>query len=73
MKPMLVAGILLMVFGAIILAYPAISYTKKEKVIDIGPIEATAEREKSIPLPPILGGVAIVGGGLLLLAGARKS
>lgn len=72
MKALLIAGVLLMVFGAIILAYPAITYTTDEKVLDIGPIKATAEREKTIPLHPAVGGVALVGGGLLLVLGARK-
>lgn len=69
---MRIAGILLIVLGLVSLALGGISYTKKEKVIDIGPIEATAERHKTIPLPPLLGGLALAGGVVLLIAGSRK-
>jgi hypothetical protein len=65
---MKIVAIVLIVLGAISLAYGGITYTKREKVLDIGPIEATAERHKTIPLPPIFGGVALAAGvGLLLL------
>jgi hypothetical protein len=67
------AGIVLIVLGAIALAYQGITYTTREKVLDIGPIEATKEEKKTIPLPPILGGVAIIGGVALLLGGRRTS
>jgi hypothetical protein len=66
-----VVGILLIVLGVIALAYQGITYTTREKVIDLGPIKATKETEKTIPLPPILGGAALVGGVVLLIAGAR--
>ena len=72
MKGLFVVGLLLMVFGAIVLAYPAIHYTTEEKVFEIGPIEATAEKEKTIPLHPAVGGAAIAGG-LLMAVGARKN
>jgi hypothetical protein len=65
-------GIVLIVLGIVALAYGGITYTKREKVLDIGPIEATAERQKTIPLPPVLGGLALVGGVALLIAGSRK-
>ncbi|MEO5574433.1 MAG: DUF3185 domain-containing protein [Gammaproteobacteria bacterium] len=55
------------------LAYQGITYTTREKVIDIGPIHATAETEKTIPLPPLLGGLALVGGIVLVVVGAKKS
>jgi hypothetical protein len=67
-----VVGILLIVLGVIALAYQGITYTTREKVIDLGPIKATKETEKTIPLPPILGGAALVGGVVLLIAGARS-
>jgi hypothetical protein len=69
---MRIAGIVLIVIGVISLAIGGISYTTREKVLDIGPIEATAERHKRIPLPPLLGGVALAGGIVLMIAGGRK-
>ncbi len=56
----------------IALAYGGISYTKEEKVLDIGPIEATAKTRETIPLPPLLGGLALAGGVALMIAGSRK-
>jgi hypothetical protein len=69
---MKIAGIALIVLGVISLALGGINYTKREKVLDIGPIEATAERHKTIPLPPLLGGLALAGGIVLLIAGSKK-
>jgi cytochrome c biogenesis protein CcdA len=69
---MRIIGILLIAVGLISLALGGISYTKREKVLDIGPIEATAERQKTIPLPPLLGGLALAGGVVLLIAGSKK-
>jgi hypothetical protein len=65
-------GIILIVIGVIALALQGISYTTKEKVVDLGPVEATAEDEHYIPLPPVLGGVALVGGVVLVIAGSRR-
>ena len=73
MKPAGIIGIILIVVGVIALAYGGISYTKREKVIDAGPLQVSADREKTIPLPPILGGLCLVGGIVLVLAGNRKS
>jgi hypothetical protein len=69
---MKIIGILLIAFGIVALAYGGITYTTREKVLDVGPIEATAERQKTIPLPPLLGGLALAGGVALLIAGARR-
>ena len=69
---MRIVGIVLIVIGLVSLALGGISYTTKEKVVDIGPIEATAERHKTIPLPPLLGGLALTGGVVLLMVGSRK-
>jgi uncharacterized membrane protein HdeD (DUF308 family) len=66
-----IVGIILIVLGVIALAYGGISYTRREKVVDIGPIEATAERRETIPLPPVLGGLALAGGVILLVYGAK--
>ena len=72
MKTLTLLGIVLIVLGLAALAYQGFTYTTRETVIDIGPIKATADREKTIPLPPILGIVAVVGGVALMIAGSRK-
>ncbi len=72
MKSMSVAGIVLIVLGVGALAYQGITYTSRETVIDIGPLHATADRQKTIPLPPIVGGLAVAGGVALLVVGGRK-
>ena len=64
-------GVLLVVFGIVALVLGGITYTKREKVLDIGPITATAEHEKTIPLSPIVGIASLAGGIVLILAGAR--
>jgi hypothetical protein len=69
---MRIAGYILIVIGVISLAIGGISYTKREKVLDIGPLEATAERQKTIPLPPLLGAVALAGGVALVIAASKK-
>jgi uncharacterized membrane protein HdeD (DUF308 family) len=73
MKSATMIGIVLIVLGVVALAYQGITYTTQEKVIDIGPIEATAQTEKTIPLPPVLGALALVGGIVLVVVGAKKS
>jgi hypothetical protein len=72
MKPITLVAVLLIVLGVAVLAYPAISYKSEETILDMGPLKATAETTETIPLPPLLGGAAIAGGIVLLLAGARK-
>ena len=70
---MRIAGIALIVVGIVALLYGGITYTTREKVLDIGPIEATAKTRKTIPLPPVFGAVAIVGGiALMVVAGRGK-
>ena len=61
-----------MVFGVGILTYLGLYYTKREKVLDIGPIEATKETRKTIPIPPVVGGIALAGGIVLVVSGIRK-
>ena len=73
MKPVTLVGIALIVLGVLALAYQGITYTTREKVIDIGPLKASVDKEKSIPLPPIVGALALVGGVVLVIVGARKS
>ena len=72
MKTYTLAGIILIVIGIVALAYQGITYTTREKVVDIGPIQMTAEKTKTFPLPPIVGGVALVGGIVLLVMGRKK-
>ncbi len=69
---MKLAGIILIVLGALALAYQGIRYTTREKVVDLGPIEVTAEDRKTIPLPPVVGGVALAAGIALVLADRKK-
>ncbi|HYU79667.1 MAG TPA: hypothetical protein VEK56_11825 [Vicinamibacterales bacterium] len=70
-KLIAVAGVLLIVAGVLALAYQQISYTTRETVVDIGPLEATTETRKTVPLPPLVGIVAVAGGVIMLIA-ARK-
>jgi len=65
-------GIILVILGVLALAYQGIRYTTREKLIDIGPLKVTATEKKTIPLPPIVGGVAIVAGIVLILADRKK-
>jgi hypothetical protein len=67
-----IVGIILIVLGVIGFIAGGITYTEKETAIDMGPIEVQTEQEKTIPIPQILSGLAIVGGVALLIAGARK-
>jgi hypothetical protein len=73
MKGSILAGVLLVVLGALALAYQGITYTQQKKIIDLGPIQASTKTEKHIPLPPILGVVAITGGIVLLITGGRRA
>jgi hypothetical protein len=72
MRPIAVVGIVLIVLGLAALVYQGITYTSRETVIDIGPVHATADRQKTLPLPPVLGITAVAGGVALLVAGMRK-
>jgi hypothetical protein len=69
---MKLAGIILVVLGALALAYQGIRYTTREKLIDLGPLKVTATEQKTIPLPPIVGGIALVAGVALILADRKK-
>lgn len=66
MKSGMLVGLALMVLGILALVYQGIGYTTHKKVVDIGPIEATKTEHKSVPLPPILGAIALVGGIVLI-------
>jgi hypothetical protein len=65
-------GIVLIVLGLVGLAWGGISYTTRETVVDIGPIHATRDKTHNIPLPPIAGAVALIGGIVLLVAGGKE-
>jgi len=73
MRPAGIVGIILIIIGVIALALGGISYTKREKVIDAGPLQVSADREKTIPLPPVLGGICLVGGIVLVIVGSRPT
>jgi uncharacterized membrane protein len=72
MKSTTVLGIVLVVLGALALAYQGFNYTRRETVIDIGPIHATADKQEHVPLPPIIGGLALAAGVVLLVFGAKQ-
>jgi hypothetical protein len=73
MKSTAMFGIVLIVLGALALAYQGFSYTRREKVLDIGPIHATADSREHVDLPPIVGGLALAAGVILLFMGAKKA
>jgi hypothetical protein len=73
MKPMVLAGVVLIVLGVAALLYQSVSYTSRETVIDIGPLQATADRERTLAIPPALGMAVVLGGAALLIVGLRKS
>jgi hypothetical protein len=72
MKASMIIGIVLIVVGIVALGYEGITYTTREKVVDIGPLKASVEKKKTIPLSPVLGGAALIGGIVLVLAGSRR-
>ena len=73
MKSTSLLGMVLIVLGGLALAYQGFNYTRQEKVLDVGPIHATAERQERVSIPPILGGLALVAGIVLLVYGGRRS
>jgi hypothetical protein len=72
MRPITIVGIILIIFGIFVLVSEGITYTKTEKVLDIGPIEATTKREKTIPIHPMVGGAALAAGVVMMIAGSKK-
>jgi uncharacterized membrane protein YidH (DUF202 family) len=68
---MKVLGIVLIVVGILALAYGGFTYTHEKKVVDLGPIQASRKETSTVPLPPILGVVAVIGGGVLVLTGKK--
>jgi len=72
MRPKIIIAIILIALGIVAFAYQGITYTTREKVVDVGPIQVTAEKTKMLPLPPIMGAIALVGGIVLLVMGSKK-
>jgi hypothetical protein len=72
MKPKIIIAILLIALGVVAFAYQGITYTTREKVVDLGPLQLTAEKTRTIPMPPIVGAIALVGGIVLLVMGRKK-
>jgi hypothetical protein len=72
MKTNTLLAIILIAVGVIAFAYQGITYTTREKVVDLGPIQVTADKTKTLPLPPIVGAIALVGGIVLLVMGNKK-
>jgi uncharacterized membrane protein len=68
-----ILGIALIVLGVVAFAYQGITYTTREKVIDLGPLQATVDKQETIPLPPLVGGLALLGGVALLFVGTRRA
>ena len=73
MKGKTLLGIVLVVIGVVSLAYQGITYTTHKKVVDLGPLEATKEEHTTIPLPPIIGVIALIGGVVVLARESRKA
>ena len=67
-----IAAIILIAAAVVMFAYQGITYTSREKVVDLGPLQVSAETTKSFPLPPVVGAVLLVGGIILLSVGNRK-
>jgi hypothetical protein len=67
-----IVAIILIVIGLVAFAYQGITYTTREKAVDLGPLQITAEKTHTVPLPPILGGVCLIGGILLLVLGNKR-
>ncbi len=70
---MKVIAVLLIVLGLVALAYGGITMTTRDKIVDLGPVEVTQEEKHRLPLPPVVGGIAVAAGIIMLVAGARKS
>ena len=71
MTPRRIVGLVLVIVGLVSLLWGGISWTRERTVLDIGPLEARTEERETIPLPPILGGVALAAGAVLLFMRQR--
>ena len=72
MKTTTILGIALIMLGIVAFTYQGITYTTRENVIDLGPLQATVDKKETIPLTPLVGGLALVGGIILLIGGSRR-
>jgi uncharacterized membrane protein HdeD (DUF308 family) len=68
MRGLVLVGVLLIVGGLVALTWPVISYTKTDKVVDLGPVEITANREHHVPIPPLVGGLAVAAGLVMIIS-----
>lgn len=73
MKPTMVIGIVLIVLGVAGMIFGGFSYTEREKVVDLGGLQVTAETKKNVPVPLIVGGLVLAGGVIIVVAASRKS
>jgi drug/metabolite transporter (DMT)-like permease len=67
-----IVGIILLVVGALIITYQGFTYKTHKKVLDLGPVQATKEERHTVPIPPILGAIAVIGGIVVLTTGRRN-
>ena len=72
MKITVILGVILVIFGAIALIQGGFSYTDRDKVVDIGPVEVQTEEKKTFPFPPVVGGAALALGAVLVVVGATR-
>ena len=73
MKPTMIIGIVLIILGVVGLVFQGITYTTREKVAEVGGVQVTAEKQKTIPIPAIAGGLALAGGIAVVVVASRKS
>ena len=73
MKTPSILAVLLIIFGVVVFAYQGITYTTREKAVDLGPLQITAEKTHTLPLPPIVGGIALAGGIILLITSSKRA
>lgn len=72
MRPIMIIGVILIVLGVAGLVFEGINYTTREKVVDIGGLQVTAQKEKTLPIPAVVGGLLLAGGVVVVVVGARK-
>ncbi len=73
MRTTTILAVILIAVGIVAFGYQGITYTTREKVVDLGPLQMTAEKTRTFPLPPIVGGIALLGGIGLLVMGRKKA